>query len=139
LITPVASSLTIDGYNHATRLFLMVYPLSFIAAYGLANVKYIKLIFGVILLFEFCRFQNYYWNFYRDQSWRWWHSGYKEAMQYINQNENKYDRVMINNTYEPSLGRFLFWNSRQPVSFKLNDNSNDVVDNSFCLERSLFC
>jgi len=137
LISPIASSLTIDGYNHATRLFLLVFPLSTLAAYGLSNSGRYKFIFGVILIFEFSRFQYYYWSFYRDQSYRWWHTGYKESMQYIDNNKSRYRKVMMDNTYEPSLIRFLFWNKFDSrLVFNLADNKEVDVDgfNGFCLE-----
>lgn len=133
LIAPMASSLTIDGYNHATRLFLLVFPLSFLAAYGFDNIKYFKLLLFFILLFEFSRFQYYYWNFYRDQSWRWWHTGYKQSMQYIANNKDKYKQIVMDNTYEPALIRFLFWNKFDSRKiFDLSDKGNFCIDNKFC-------
>ena len=139
LIAPLASSLTIDGYNHATRLFLMVFPLSFLAAYGLANIKKFKLFFILMLLFEFSRFQYYYWNFYRNQSWRWWHTGYKESMQYISENKDKYEKVVMDNSYEPALIRFLFWNKIDSEKvFELDDSRDYFCINSrFCFSRNL--
>jgi len=138
LVAPIASSLTIDGYNHATRLFLLVFPLSFLAAYGFNSINKFKLIFIFILLFEFSRFQYYYWNFYRDQSWRWWHTGYKQSMQYIANNSNKYTKVLMDNTYEPSLIRFLFWNkidSRLLINFGYNKDIDIDGYNGYCLEN----
>ncbi len=35
LLSPLPSSLTIDGHSHASRLFLMVFPLAFLTAVGL--------------------------------------------------------------------------------------------------------
>ncbi|PJC81143.1 hypothetical protein CO009_00300, partial [Candidatus Shapirobacteria bacterium CG_4_8_14_3_um_filter_35_11] len=139
LIAPLASSLTIDGYNHATRLFLMVFPLSFLAAYGLANIKKFKLFFILMLLFEFSRFQYYYWNFYRNQSWRWWHTGYKESMQYISENKDKYEKVVMDNSYEPALIRFLFWNKIDSEKVFELDDSRDYfcIDSRFCFSRNL--
>ncbi len=139
LVAPVASSLTIDGYNHATRLFLLVFPLSFIVAYGFSSLNKFKLVFVLVLLFEFCRFQFYYWNFYKDQSWRWWHTGYKESMQYINENKDKYQKVVMDNTYEPALIRFLFWNKIDSEKvFELDDSGEYFcIDDKYCFDRSL--
>lgn len=138
LIAPVASSLTIDGYNHATRLFLLVFPLSVLAAIGLSNLGKYKVLFILILIFEFSRFQYYYWNFYRNESYRWWHTGYKESMQYISQNKDKYQKVIMDNTYEPTLIRFLFWNKiDSSLVFNLADNQDINVEGfeGYCLEN----
>lgn len=137
LIAPIASSLTIDGFNHATRLFLLVFPLAFLTAYGFDNLKYFKWVIVTILIFEFARFQYFYWNFYRDQSWRWWHTGYKQSMQYIAENKDKYEKVIMDNTYEPALIRFLFWNNvDSKLVYNLIDKNNSAVGvfNGFCLD-----
>ena len=54
LISPVAASLTIDGYNHASRLFLLVFPMSYFAASSLNNLKkYLMILAITILILEF--------------------------------------------------------------------------------------
>jgi 4-amino-4-deoxy-L-arabinose transferase-like glycosyltransferase len=130
LIAPIPSSLTYDGYNHGSRLFLLVFPLCYLAANGLANVKKKwSVIVGLVLIFEFVFFQYYYWNFYRDESWRWWHTGYKSAMTYVLENKEHYDHVLIDNTYEPALIRYLFWNKIDPKEImSLVDKGNYCVD-----------
>lgn len=141
LIAPTASSLTIDGYNHATRLFFMVYPLSFLAGYGFYNLSKLKFLFVVLIIFEFSRYQYYYWNFYRDQSWRWWHTGYKQSMTYIADNKDQYSKIFMDNTYEPALIRFLFWNKyNSTLLYNFVDNKNVDIDvfNGYCLDDK-FC
>jgi hypothetical protein len=141
LLAPIPSSLTIDGYNHASRLFLMIYPLMYFAGLGFANLTRGWWVAAMcILIFEFCNFQYYYWNFYRDQSSRWWHYGYKEAMLYIANNYPKYDRVLMDNTYEPSLIRFLFWNKVDPASvFGVVDKMDKQIDgfDGFCISPAV--
>lgn len=130
LIAPIPSSLTFDGYNHGSRLFLLVFPLCYLAAKGLGELgKKWSVVVGVVLIFEFVFFQYYYWNFYRDESWRWWHTGYKAAMSYVYENKNEYNHVLIDNTYEPALIRYLFWNKIDPtVIIDLEDKGNYCVD-----------
>lgn len=148
LISPIPSSLTIDGYNHASRLFLLVFPLSFFCGLGMVTVvewargwKAIFLV-GIILLLlgEFVNYQYYYWNFYKKESWRWWHYGYKQALTELRILEPSYERVLIDNTYEPSLVRYLFWNQIDPKSiFRINDQmSEDVFGyKGFCVEKKV--
>jgi len=141
LIAPTAASLTFDGYNHASRLFLLVFPLSYLAAYGLNNINRYLIFPGLIILFfEFSFYQYYYWNFYRNESWRWWHTGYKEAMQYVAANKNNYSKVVMDNTYEPALIRYLFWSKSDPkMIFSLEDKMDKKVGsfNGFCLDEKI--
>ncbi len=118
LVSPIPSSLTVDGAYHASRLFLMVFPLAYFSAEGLAFIFRFKKMFGLIavliLAFEFSYFQYYYWNSYRSESWRWWHFGYKQIMLSEANYDSQYKKVLIDNTYEPSLIRYLFWNKISP-------------------------
>jgi len=134
LVAPIPSSLTFDGYNHGSRLFLLVFPLCYLAAKGWSEIgKKMSLAVWVVLLFEFIFFQYYYWNFYRDESWRWWHTGYKSAMTYVLQNKNSYEQALIDNTYEPALIRYLFWNKVDPAEvMDLSDKGN------YCVEKVCF-
>jgi 4-amino-4-deoxy-L-arabinose transferase-like glycosyltransferase len=145
-ISPIPSSLTIDGAYHATRLFLMIFPLCYFAAIGFSKIFEYKKIIGIILafvlFFEFAYFQSYYWGSYKLDSWRWWQSGYKEMVSSVLEVDNNYKKVLIENTYEPALPRFLFWSKYNPRKvFDLNDNkTNNKVDgfDGFCLEDK-FC
>ncbi|MFA7301130.1 MAG: glycosyltransferase family 39 protein [Candidatus Shapirobacteria bacterium] len=139
LIAPIPSSLTIDGFNHASRLFLMVFPLSYFASVGLCKTKsWLRLIVVLVLVFEFVNFQYYFWNFYRNESWRWWHIGYKESMMYIYDNKDKYQKIVMDNTYEPSLIRFLFWNKIDSKKvYGLNDGLDYFcIEDKYCFSRS---
>lgn len=130
LIAPIPSSLTFDGYNHGSRLFLLVFPLCYLAAKGIGEIgKNWRILVGLVLIFEFAFFQYYYWGFYRTESWRWWHTGYKAAMSYVYENKDTYEHVLIDNTYEPALIRYLFWNRVDPAAIMdLEDKGNYCVD-----------
>lgn len=149
LISPIPASLTIDGFNHASRLFLLVFPLSYFSAAGLnfilENFKgFIKniVLIGIILvfLFEFFNFQFYYWNSYKRESWRWWHYGYKEIMNSLSSEKDKYKKIIIETVYEPALIRYLFWLKINPrKSFKINDSliaKNVDGYDGFCIDKS---
>jgi 4-amino-4-deoxy-L-arabinose transferase-like glycosyltransferase len=127
IIAPIPSSLTKDGSIHATRLILMLPPMIVVAAYGFdyflrMNIKESlrRLLLGltaVIVLFELVFYQHDYWVHYPKESWRWWHTGYKEAMNFMESRSSDYDIIVFNNTYEPSLIRFLFWWKYPPSKF----------------------
>ena len=129
LLAPIPSSMTNDGGSHATRLFILLPPIILISGVGgdwiinsLKN-KYIKLlsVFIVVLFFINITFYFHrYYVHYSPESWRWWHVGFKEAMLYMKSEEQNYQMVGFNNTYEPSLIRFLFWNQVDPSVFQEN-------------------
>lgn len=115
LISPIPASLTIDGYNHASRLFLLSLPLTYWAAKGWSSLnKRASILVFLILIFEFSNYQLFYWKNYRQESWKWWHTGYKELMTDIKLEKVNYEKVIIDNVYEPSLIRYLFWNKINP-------------------------
>jgi 4-amino-4-deoxy-L-arabinose transferase-like glycosyltransferase len=145
IIAPIPSSLTIDGAYHASRLFLMIFPLTYFAANGLLIIFKYKKTFGLlailVLLAEFSYFQYYYWTSYRQESWRWWHYGYKEVFSELKINETNYEKALIENTYEPALVRYLFWNKIDPkLVFGINDKmkSKEVEGfDGFCLNQKI--
>lgn len=129
LIAPIPSALTSDGGSHATRLFIMLPAVTLVTGLGgewiINNFKniYIKLfavLVIIIFLFNFVFYIHRYYVHYGPESWRWWHVGFKEAMLYMKSEENNYNLIGFNNTYEPSLIRFLFWNKINPADFQKN-------------------
>lgn len=127
LLSPIPASLTDQGGSHATRLIIMLPAFSLIAAVGgewiLSNRKSISgkiltTLVILIFLFNFIFYLHRYYVHYSPESWRWWHVGFKETMLYMKSVENQYEIVGFNNTYEPSLIRFLFWNKFDPKEFQ---------------------
>lgn len=127
LIAPIPSAMTNDGGTHATRLFVILPALTVINALGgewiLRNLKnnYIKilaLIVTILFLFNFVFYLHRYYVHYGPESWRWWHVGYKEAMLFMESEAANYQKIGFNDSYEPSLIRFLFWNKIDPAQFQ---------------------
>lgn len=118
IISPIPGSLTADGGYHATRLILMLPPLVILNSLGLyyllsrvrdLKVRGLLLFLLALFLINFVFYLHRYYTHYPVEAWRWWHMGYKEAMLYMKSQEEKYPKLVFNNTYEPSLGRFLMW------------------------------
>jgi hypothetical protein len=76
------------------------------------------LLFWIVFIVQFADVTNYYFFHYETKTWRWWHSGFKEALVELNRLSPEYEKVFINNTYEPSLIRFLFYSRYDPRSFQ---------------------
>jgi hypothetical protein len=118
LLAPIASALTRDGGNHASRLILLLPPLVILSAFGFEKLlelskgrlgRVILGLFILFMLFDITRFFYSYFTLWPRESWRLWQYGFKEAVGYVKQNEGDYKKVFLNNTYEPILPRFLFW------------------------------
>jgi len=132
VLAPIPSALTRDGGTHASRLILMLPPLIVFSALGFETIlgrlkdNKEKLVAGTLLLFmlfEMTRFLYSYFVAWPMESWRAWQYGYKEVGLYLRANSNKYERVLLNNTYEPMLPRFLFW-----YGYDMNDFQETFKD-----------
>ncbi len=118
LVGVLPSAITRDGGNHATRLILILPPLIFLMAYGLVETaKRLtnrgRVVFGVcyffLLILSFIFYQHNYWIHNPWNSERWWHAGFKEAIQTIKAEEKNYDKVIISNAGEPAWIFFAGW------------------------------
>lgn len=128
LAAPLPSALTRDGGNHATRLYLMVPPLLILSALGACWIMEISkrsalgkiffLVVGISIIFNFGFYLHRYFAEYPQESWRNWQYGYKEAMKMVKDNQGAYDNLVINNSAEPSLIRYLFWTGYDPELFQ---------------------
>jgi hypothetical protein len=137
-LAPVPAALTYDGGYHATRLFMMIPPLAVSLAYGIfftlkfipPRLKVTSIWFLIIfIVYNFSSAASYYLYHYPQKTWIWWHVGFKDAITELNRLSSQYDKVFINNTYEPSLIRFLFYSNYNPREFQKNfvlDQPSDI-------------
>jgi 4-amino-4-deoxy-L-arabinose transferase-like glycosyltransferase len=138
LLGIIPSALTADGGFHATRLIWMVVPLAIAIGMGLSwfiavlpdkwRLGILGLTLGVFCL-QFLMVSYYYLHYYRESSWKWWQVGYKDAMTQLAILVPKYDKILINNSYEPSLIRFLFWAHYPPAKFRSEFTLDQPVNN----------
>lgn len=123
LAAAIPSALTRDGGNHATRLILMLPPMVFLISYGV--VRGAKLVqkrfrwvaltgyFGLVAV-SFIFYTHQYQFHYPWDSERWWHAGWEEAVNYIEENEENYERVFITMADEPAWIFFAAWSEYPP-------------------------
>ena len=127
LVLPLPASLTLDGGNHATRLFLFVLPLVVISSLSVTLLKkwsnLQKVITLLVAIFIFLSLSTYlyqYYYHYRFQSWRYWHFGYDQIFTSLAKIQGQYSKVYLNNTYQPSLLPFLVYTKYHPKNFQQN-------------------
>ncbi len=150
LLAPIPSSLTTNGGTHATRLFLMIPPLILISSLGgiyllglisaaitkhsspvgatrpVARYSDNPVIFITILVFlallttSFSIYYHRYSAHYRYESASLWGYGFKNIFTDLRPLTSQYDKVYINNTYQPTLLLFLFYTQYPPKDFQKN-------------------
>lgn len=130
LLAPLPASITYDGGTHATRLFLLVLPLSVFIGLGFRDflgfftLKKTKgLVAGFIFLLTLVNFLFYhhlYYFHYPLNSEKYWHAGFKSGIQKLMTEQENYDKVILTDTYEPPLIFFLFWSGFDPFRFNAN-------------------
>lgn len=117
LISALPASLTMGGGTHATRLSLMIIPLTIITALGLSRFKRAIPIFSLILFLNIFVYLAAFVKDYRFASARAWHYGFQQVFEkYIDLKPK--GLTFVNNTYEPSLLRFAFFTKLPPKEFQ---------------------
>jgi hypothetical protein len=106
----VPAAITRDGGNHATRLILILPPLTLLISYGLVNVwkllpkkmkKSFVVLYTLILAICFATYVHVYCFHYPFTSERWWHAGFEETFSYAKSVDSQYDRVFFSMEGEP--------------------------------------
>lgn len=126
LAAPIPASLTVDGGQHAARLFNFSAPLLIITGLGwwflIANVKkfnYSKFIIlpllSVVWLLLFIFYLHAYLVHYPVDSARYFGYGFKQAMLKISDLEKNYNRIAMTPSKEPPMIYYFFWAKTDPV------------------------
>lgn len=141
LISPIPSSLTLDGANHATRLFVMVLGITFVSSLSInflpekGLIRRLVVAFFALGLFVALSVYLYsYYAHYKYQSYRYWHFGYNQIMPSLAELSPEYEKIYINNTYQPALLPFAFFTKENPADFHKNftgDNPDAFTQDGF--------
>jgi len=111
LVGILPSSITRDGGNHATRLILILPPLVFLISFGIIKLYeffgsrsgFVFLsIYFLLLTANFIFYWHSYWIHNPWYSERSWHAGYKEVIEAVKENENKYGKIILSNANDDS-------------------------------------
>ena len=118
-LAPIPAALTLAS-PHALRSLAMLIPLTIFTARGLVRFRKI---FFIILILEFSRYLYLYHQVYPNQWASQWQSGYREMVQYVDANKDKYNQIYITR----SLGRpsiyYWFYTKTDPRLVQAVNNS----------------
>ncbi|QQS38647.1 hypothetical protein IPM62_04670 [Candidatus Woesebacteria bacterium] len=134
----IPSAITREGGRHATRLIVILPPMIFLISYGLVyfvttlnrNTKIVFTSFyATLLTINFIFYQQNYWTQNPWYSERWWHAGYKEAIQSVKELESNYNEVLITMASEPAWTFFAAYMNYDPVRWQnVKPDSNWIDD-----------
>lgn len=131
LIAPIPSALTREA-PHALRSIFMIGSLQVIISYGLIQffslISGKKLIYkisflmvGLLLLINSLIYFNAYFFEYPKEYSQAWQYGYKQAVEVISKNDNKYPKIYFTKKYgEPHLF-YLFFINYDPARYQNNE------------------
>lgn len=133
----IPTAITRDGGGHATRLIIVLPPIVILMSLGLYNFfnsfkGYWRTVivagYLFVLFTSFIFYQHKYWIHNPFYSERWWHAGFKEAVGYIKENQDKYDMVIITNRDEPPWIFFAGWWEYPPEIWQNNKPDKNWSD-----------
>jgi len=112
LVSPLAAALTFQS-PHALRSQNMVIPLTITTALGVYSffvwlnqikpkiINYLTiLIFSFLLIFAFTRYLHLYYVHYPKELSYAWEYGFDKVADYLKQNQDKYDQIIISDHYD---------------------------------------
>lgn len=128
LAAPIAAGLTTDVPN-AVRSFLFLPTFQYFTAFGIVSIyrlfeskEVIKLFYGLVALLisgSLVYYLHMYFVHYPLESSVDWQYGYKEVVEYMNENGNNFEKIIVTNIYDQPYIYFLFF--KEPLKVYVND------------------
>jgi len=119
VISPIASSLTQNGGNHATRLAYLILPIIYFTSKGISSIKSLYLFssLGFILLFQLSAFYYYYFTIYPSEQYQSWQNHFQQIFTNI---PLDYNRLFISDLNFNTLKPYLFYQKIDPKLIQSN-------------------
>jgi len=131
-VAPIAAALTFQS-PHALRAQNMVIPLVIISSFGLLQilnwlgkkknkvfVGFCKILIIIIIGLGFTRYQHMYWIHMAKEYPYSSQYGVKELVNFVLENQDKYDKVFITERFDQPYILFLFYMKYPPEEFQKN-------------------
>lgn len=138
-----SAALTRDGWNHSSRNFLLIVPLTLAISYGIYKLsessRWLLCLFLSVMFLESFLYFHDYWYHYRYDSERDFHAGLKEAVNFSK--EFKDTPIIITRKYEPPLIFYLYYADFPPARFQEMAKANNFyvdIDPKLNLEGKRF-
>ncbi|MDP3758464.1 MAG: hypothetical protein Q8Q86_01995, partial [Candidatus Daviesbacteria bacterium] len=130
LIAPIPGAITRDA-PHALRTIFLTIPLIFCAVIGIKWIRdllslrvFIPLAIITVLILignTYIFWQNYSGDYRKNYSWSWQY-GYKQAMEFVKNNQDSYDRIVFTKKYGEPHAFALFYLQYDPSKYQTNEN-----------------
>lgn len=130
LISPIPGSITRDA-PHALRSLFMVVPLIILISLGVNYFLHLLkgvtrtsclIIFTALILLNLASFwSNYTGEYTKNYSWSWQY-GYKQAVEFINNQGVEYDSIVFSKKYGEPHEFILFYTKYDPAKFQTDKN-----------------
>lgn len=119
---PIAAAATFQ-VPHALRVQNMLIPLVIIMAAAIREFTRTKkplIVIGLVVVFgyQISRYLHEYYVHYPKQYPAAWEYGFQELVSYINDQENKYDQIIVTDKYDQPYILFLFYQKYPPSIFQ---------------------
>jgi len=134
ILAAIPVSITFDSIPHALRNLVVLPSYQLLSGFGfvcladLLGKKKAWLKYGfislsaIVLIIQFSHYLKLYFIDYPVKYSQDWQYGYKQVMEYVSQNQDKYDRVIITRHFgEPHIFT-LFWLKYPPKKYQNSDN-----------------
>jgi len=141
IISPIASSLTQSGGNHATRLAYLILPIVYFTSKGISSIKSLVLFLPLclVLIFQLSSFYYYYLTIYPSEQYQNWQNHFQHTFTNIPSNHN---RLFISDSNFNTLKPYLFYQKIDPklVQSNFNNTSIPLSDNlhGYQLDNTFF-
>ena len=126
----VPAALTRDGFNHASRNFMMILPLVLLISTGFFHLLKLSKLFTtlltILLLLESALYFHDYWYHYQYDSQRDWNYGLKEVILETNKFPDK--SIIITRNYEPPLIYYLYYADFPATKFQEMYKNNTFLE-----------
>lgn len=133
LVAPIPAALSIPT-PHALRSLNMLPMPDFVTAIGLVSLYFMirnkyRLFYiigvGLIISLSFGMYLKYYYFDWPAHSAESWGDGHKQMVEYISQNNGKYDKVVISGHYWQPYIYTLFYTNYDPVLYQQNGDNRE--------------
>jgi len=130
LLSPIATSTTINSNPHGLRTFCslpawqIIIALGFFAAYQVLRKsspvcrRLAITVFSLLFLVNFVFYWNQYYVVYPREYANDWQYGYKQAVKFVWENKDQYDKIFFTRDYGEPYIFFLFYSQYPPAEYQ---------------------